>query len=388
MTFKRKGASVERASKKAREMTPLQIVENALTKSDAMAADVQKLFAVVLAPILSANKVDRHAYEVEVVDMAQQAVVETEKALMEAHIAALAKQAEITAPKERENRAAAQKEAEEYAKTMKGKLGATANAKNAAEAVVLEADAALKVAKKELVAAENAMQKTTSSKTLLTALLANELTMLKGGTSASNMGKKAVQTLLKVSKEYGIGNTLQQAFALACKKEPVDRSEFEATTFTTLQARIETAVANFAKELEVQTVVVQEKQAAVAASQDALDKAKGALATACDALAVVQGESKEATKRVSKAGAHTLAIWDDMKQACQAQDKLAHNLKYLKESVWPAFEKMKEMEPAPEHPEPTEEAVPEAPIEEAMPEATPEVLAEGTPEVPAAEATA
>jgi len=346
----------------------------ALAGAECLSADMRALYKSVLPIVLTANKVDRHAYEVEVVQAAEKSLTAAEKALGQAHTAAMAEQKKIIGPGERTSREAAKKKADENAAAMKGKLEAATAAKKVAEKAVSDAEGAAKAAQKEASAAESVQQKTNGKKESLANVLANELTMLRGGTSASSGGKKAVQTLQKLAKELcGSGSTLLQAFPLACKKEASARSEFEATTFITLQTQIDTAIANLTKQLEGEAAITQQKQAAAAAAAAALEKAKAAAEAAGEEEAAAKSASKEASKAASKAAAHCVSIWDDMKDACQAQDGLAGDVKNFKDVVWPAFEQLKNKEPEPEpvEPEPVEEAAPaaEPAAEEAMPPA-------------------
>lgn len=354
-----------RPSKKSRENTPLTTVMTTLAASEALSTDMRALFKSVLPIVLSANKVDRHAYEVEVVQAAEQALTAAQKALGQAQKAAMAEQTKMIGPGERTNREAAKKQADENATTTKSKLEAAGAAKKVAEKDVSDAEGVAKAAQKEGTVAEHALQKTNTKKESLVNALANELTMLREVTSASSAGKKAVQMLQKLGKDHcGSSSTLLQAFALACKKEASARSEFEMTTFTTLQAQIDKAIGNLAKEIEGQAATAQEKQVAVAAAKDALDKAKAAAEAASQELVAAQNASKEASKGAAKAAARCLAIWDDMKAACQAQDGFTGDLKNFSDNVWPAFEQLKNKEPEPEPVEP--EPVVEEPVETSL----------------------
>merc|ERR1719263_1559104 len=105
----------------------------------------------------------------------------------------MAEQTKMIGPGERTSREAAKKRADENATAMKSKLEAAGAAKKVAEKAVSDAEVVAKAAQKEATVAENAQQKTNTKKESLVEALTNELTMLRGGTSASSGGKKAVQ---------------------------------------------------------------------------------------------------------------------------------------------------------------------------------------------------
>jgi hypothetical protein len=371
--MKRKATFAARSAKKSRKDkgTGKQVstVVNAISHAESLPANLRSLLKSVLPVVLNANKVDRHAFEAEVVDQAQQALAAVQSSMERQHADAVTTQNAVIAPAENAKRTSAKKQADESLEAAKAKLEGDKAVSKAAEKAVDEADDVVKAAQKEEKAADKELQKRVAKKDSVSGVLANEFTMLKDGTAGAGVGK-AVQKILAIGKEYGVDSTLLHTLPLACKTPVAIRTEFQSMMFTNLQTIIEKQIGVLAENVAEAEPVKAAKEAAVASAKDAFEQAKAASVAADATLAAAQTAHKDAGKEVHRAEAQRRRIWEDMRHACDTQDNLANDLKNLKENVWAVFNQLKEKEPDPEpveEPEPAEEVA--APAEAAEPEA-------------------
>lgn len=364
--MKRKGTFAARAAKKSRSSKLVPTVVDALAAAECLPSGLRSLLKQALPIVFNANKVDRHDFENEVVAQAKQALDTVEATLQKEHQTALAAQSVMIAPKESASREKAKKDAEAHLEAVKAKMEGNKADKKAAEKNVQEAENALKSAQQEAKVAEKDLQKVVDKKAHLSDCLATEFVMLKEGTSTSAVGKKAVQKLLALGKEYGLDSTLLQTFPITCKKQAATRTEFETTMFTSLQALIERQIDAMSQKVGEVEPIRAAKVAAVEGAKDALGKAEAVLTAANEALDCTHAAHKEASKAVAQADSSVRKIWEDMRRACDAQDDLANDLKNFKEHILVAFQQLKDKEP---ESEPVEE--PEAVEEEAAAAAEP-----------------
>jgi hypothetical protein len=374
--MKRKSTSTKGAAKRSRTDPRIPKVLDAIADAETLPANLRSLLKHALPVAFKTYKADRHPYEVEVVEQAKQALDAVENALKLEHGTAFAKQQEVISPAEKARRAGAKKEAEARSEEAKRRLDAGKVAKKAAEKNVEDAEAGLKTAKAEEKVADKALQKVVDKKASLTGSLAKEMPLLMGGTSSSADGRHALKKLLAIGKEFGLDSTLLLTLPITCKKVVAVRSEFENMIFHKLQALIEEQIAAISQEVDAAEPVKQGKVAATAAAQQALEQARAALKDAESELEDGHLASKEASKEVTKADHIMRGIWEDMRRACEAQDKLASELKSFKDDTWEAFNQLKDKEPEPEPvEEPMEELAPaaEQPATEDVTEAVPEV---------------
>mmetsp|Transcript_102631 Transcript_102631/g.162040 ORF Transcript_102631/g.162040 Transcript_102631/m.162040 type:complete len:372 (-) Transcript_102631:161-1276(-) len=347
--------------RKSMKNSSVAAVVNTLTATEALPADLRSLLKSTLPLVLDTNKADRHAFEAEIVDKAGESLSIAQKACEAEHKAALAKQTEVVSPAERTKRDAAKKDAEAKMNAAHDTVSACDNAKKTADSAVEDAESGLKSAQKDEKDAGKVKAKTLSTKDSLTAAINVHFAALMEGTFAKPALKKAaVAAVVKMGKDHaGVGNTLSQAFALACNTDAAARSQFETTTFTTVKTKLDAALETISKQLVDETAVEEQKMAATAAAKETLDKAKETLSDAETKLAAAKEAQKEAKKAFSQAVAFRHKVWADMRSACDAQDELAEALKQFKEVIFPAFEELKEKTPPPPPP-----AEPEEPAEE------------------------
>jgi len=281
------------------------------------------------------------------------------------HKEALAKQHSMIAPTEFTQRAKAKKESEATLEVAKAKLIQDKAAVKNAEKAASDAAEALKAAKKEDADAEKAFQRIAKKQESLSNALANEFELVLNNSSGCSGGKQAVKNLKALGTEFGMDNTLLETLPISCKKAPDARSEFEATVFTSLKGFINSSIAELVKQVDEAEGVKAEKKATVDSASVTLENAQAALKAATETLEATQVANTEGAKAVRKADHHVRAIWEDMRQACDAQDKAAADVQNLKENVLAAFNKLKEKEPEPEPVEepPQEEAPPAEPVE-------------------------
>lgn len=363
--MKRKANFANRSAKRSRQSPLVPTVVGALADAGVLPPNLRALLKQTLPIVLSSNKVDRHAYEAEVVNQAQKALTAVQAAIEQEHAAALGKQNTAIAPAEAAKRTSSKKAAEAHLEASKNKLENDKLMRKAAEKAVQDAEAALKAAQKEEKVADKELQHYVGKKASLSDALANEFVMVKDITSASPAGKKAVQKLLALGKEFGLDSTLLSTLPISCKKQPESRSEFEGMVFTNLQALLGGQIQALSQQVGAAEPVKAAKSAAAGSAQEALDQAKHALKNAERELEAAHTAQKEANKGVSKADHFLRHIWEDMRQACDAQDKLASDVQNFKVNVWSAFNALKEKEP---EPEPVEEP---AAVEYAAPAAEP-----------------
>jgi len=278
------------------------------------------------------------------------------------HKDALAKQNEVVSTAERARRLQAVKDAEAHLAGLKAKVENDKAAKKAAEKAVGEAEDVLKAAKAEHKKAAADLSKVNDKKAHVTNVLATEFALLETGTSNSPGGKKAVQTLVGLGKEYGLDGTLIATLPITCKKEAETRTEFETMLFSNLKGLLEGTINGLAQKVSEAEPEVSSKDAQMTAAQAALAGAQDALKAASDELAATQTAISTANKDLHKADAHRRHIWADMRHACDSADSLAKQVSQLKGEIFDAFNKLKEKEPAPEPeaPAPEAEAAPEA----------------------------
>jgi len=368
--MKRKATFAKRAAKRSRGSQLVPTVVSAIASAETLPDNLRSLLKSTLPIVLNANKVDRHAYEAEVVDQAAQALTAAQAALEQKHKEALAEQNSVISPQEADKRASGKKVAEEALEAAKTKLEADKASKKAAEKAEEDAESALKTAKKEADAVVKAAQKEENAadrelqhlntkKIALTNALASEFAMLTEGNTATAAGKKALNTLLKFGREYGLGSTLLSTLPHSCKTPAPNRTEFEKESLARYQAQINERIAELTQKIAGAEATKGEKSAATAAAQGALEQATGAakgvleeanaaLKAAEAELEATQNSCKETGKAVTAADKHLRHIWADMMHACDAQDKLASDVMHFKEAVWGAFNQLKEKEPEPE----------------------------------------
>jgi len=364
--MKRKGTFAARAAKRGRPTgnQPLPLVVNTLANAECLPANLRHLLKGVLPVVLNAYKADRHTYENEVVDQAQQALGAVEAALAAAHKEAMSAQQQVIAPAENGKRTAAKKAADSHLEAVKAQLDANKATNKACEKAVHEADDAVKAAVKEEKVADKELQRHVDKKSHLTGALANEFATLRDGNAAGADAKKAVKEILAIGKEFGLDSTLLHTLPLACKTPVAARTEFQTMMFSNLSALIEHQITAISANIAEAEPIKAGKSAVLAAARDAHAQAEAALKTASDDVAASVAANKEAHKEVTKTDHHRRKIWEDMRHACEAQDHLADELKNLKENIWGAFNQLKEKEPEPEPVEP-EPVAEEAPVEEA-----------------------
>ena len=348
-TKRASGGCAGRPSKKSRTVTVdlVPVVVDALKDAEALPADLRTLFGVALPIVLNANKADRHAYESEVVEQAEKALVSVQTALEQKHADALKIQNEVIAPAEQQKRTAAKTEAEAGLEAVRAKLEASEEVQSAARKAVHDAKGALKPAQKDAASSEKEMQGHADKKTILSDLLANEFKALQVGTSGTPKGKLAVKKLEKCGKECNLDAILLKTFPLTCIKEPSTRSEFEMLMFTSLKAAINKQIDGHSDKINALETSKAEKLAAVANAKINLEKEEAAATAASGEVSATQGDHRDAEKQVRKADDALYQIWGDMKKACDAQDDLAMDIKNFTENVLTAFQKLKEKEPEP-----------------------------------------
>jgi len=361
---KRRASSAKRAGKRSRTDKRVPAVVGALADAEVLPANLRALLKSTLPIALNANKADRHAYETEVVNQAQQALGAVQGALEQAHKEALAKQNAIIAPAERANRVSAKKKADSNLEALKSKREANTATEKAAVKAVEEALIALKAAKKDKATADKDIGKLVAKRDALSNVLATEFVMVKTGTSALAAGKKAVQKLVALGKEHGLDSTLLSTFPITCKKSVELRTDFENMMFNSLEALINKVIAGLSQEIKAAEPVVAAKGGAVDSASAAVEKAEAAQKAAETELQATIEAQREASKEVTKAEHSRRRLWEDMRQACEAHDGLANDVKHFKEDIWTAFNQLKEKEPEPEpveEPEPAAEAA-EVPV--------------------------
>merc|ERR1712070_711321 len=258
----------------------------------------------------------------------------------------------------------------------KAKHQACHEARVAAQKAVHEAEKSLKAAEKESNAAEKDSQKIADKKGMLEGVLGTEFASLRDGSSAGAQGKKAMDKVLKVGREYELDSTILQTFPVACKAAADARSEFQKKMFDVLEAGIKENVDKLAQSLAEAEATKGQKQQATTDAKAALDSAKAAESDAVTAEKDANTAEKDAKKELSQADKILYDIWSDMKKVCDAQDDAAGTLKHFKEHIMVTFEQLKEKVP---EPEPVEPEVPEAPLDAPMTEAAPVETAPAEP---------
>lgn len=347
--------------RKSAKNSSVSAVVNTLKATEALPADLKSLLGSTLPVVLGTYKADRHAFETEIVDKAAESLTIAQKACEADHATALSKQNEVVSKAERTKRDAAKKEAEATQKAAQDTVAACDGVKKEKAKAVDDAETALKAAQKAEKDAEKVASKTDSTKTSLNTVSTTHFAALIEGTFTKPAEKKkAIQSVVKLGKEHGVGNTLSQAFAMACGTATASRSAFESTTFETVKGKLDAAFQVVSKQLEDDLAALEAKKAETAAAKAALSSAQEALTAAEAELATAKEALKEAKKGFTQAVAFRHKVWTDMKSACDAQDALADALKEFKEVIWPAFEELKEKTPPPP---PVEEAEVEEPPE-------------------------
>lgn len=357
--------------KQSRFANPADVVEALLLPEafNATASDkgLLSLLKSTLPAILKENKVDRQAFENEVVVQAEASLQHVLADLQAKHSAAQQKQDEVCSPSEHASRRKAKQDSEAGLAALVKQLEGSKENQAALKKAVQECKSANSALQKEANTADKEMTSLNSKKTSLSELLANEYELLQNEASTTPAGKQAVKKLESAGKHYNLDPTLLQTFPLTAKKEPSSRSEFETMMFTSLKAAIEketNAMSAKLVELEPQKA---EKTKALAEAAEKLEKMQAELSSANEEHSKTQAAHKEAEKAVEKAEEFVYQIWNDMKAACDAQDERADSITEFKKNL-DMFNQLRDREPEPEEPEPTAE------------------VAEGTEAAPAANA--
>lgn len=361
---------MKKAMKRSRHNGDVSTVVNAIVCSDSLPENLRHLLQVTMPIVLDATKVDRHGFEAEVVDQAQQGLKAVQVGMELAHKAALATQDEVTSNAERAKRVKAVSDAEAHLEAMKSRGENDKAARNAADQALHQAEDALKVAQKEDKSLEKELQRYVDKKAHVSNVLANEFVLLRNGTSGGAGGRKAVNNLVAVGKEYGLDSTILQTLPITCKKPAANYTEFETMMFTNLQGLMDRVIAGLVQNIAELEAVKAARSAAVAAATETLANAKAALTTASVAWDNQQKATSAASRAVHQADAHRRNLWEEMRHLCDAADGAAKELATLQERVWAAFKKLKEKEAEPEpveEPEPVAETAPEAAPQAAAP---------------------
>jgi hypothetical protein len=341
-----------------RKSSKVTTVVGALTGSGALPEDLKALLGKVLPLVLDTNKADRHEFETEIVEKAAESLSIVQKALIAEHEAAFAKQNEVVSPAERAKRDGAKTDAGAKQQEAADLVEACSTTKKAADKSVEDAEGAVKAALKAEKDAEKISSKTEKVKLSLTTAVNTDFVALVEGTFAKPAAKKAaVSSVVKLGKEHGVGNTLGEAFVLACGS--AERSPFEATTFDTVKGKLAAALETVSKQLEDETAVVESKKAETAAAKETLAKAEEAQKDAEEKLAAAKEALWETKKSLHQAIAFRKKVWTDMKSACEAQDSLKSSLRHFQEVILPTYEELKEKAPPPVVEEPPAEEPPE-----------------------------
>jgi len=367
MASKRKSTVGKPATKRSRTDNKIPTVVEAFAHSDAVPAGLRALLKISLPVAFNTDKADRHAYEAEVVDQAQQVLAVVEAALKQEHSGAVAKQSQVIAPEEIARRSATKGAAEAHLEAEKVTLEGRKAAKKAAEQGVHEAEHGVKAAQADAKVADKALQRSVDRKATLSDALSTEFVLLKDGSSAAAAGKKALQKVLGLAKAF-VSTTMSQTFPLACKKPATSRTEFEASVFNSMQGLFEREIAKVAAEVGELEPPKAAADSALSEAKGTLERAEATLKSRCEDLDATHTSQKEAVKDLAKADAARRAIWKDMQQACDAQDDVAGALKNFTENIWVAFNALKEKEPEPEPVEP-EPVVEEVAVAEEVPAA-------------------
>lgn len=363
MSTKRKSV-VEQSAKKAR----VEVVA-AISKTEVLPSDVRKLFSTALPIVLDANKVDRHAFEAEVVKEAEKSLGLMKVDLQNKHKEAVKKQGQVTSGAERTSRNAAKTNLETKLAAAKAHVQAKTAEQQAARTAVNDAKNTVKETTKAAAKAEADMQKVATEKNTLSQAVTTEMEVLRTEGSRTPLGKKASKAVAEMGKTYGLGPTLQSSFLEACKNPGAARTEFENTTFSTLVAKLAEHDVAVTQKLAAAQAESQQKAAAVEASKASLASAEESCQKAEDAVQGANNEKKEIESQLRKATSAVISIWADMKEVCDATDQLAADLKSFDEDLMVKFVSLKNKEP---EPEPVEEAPPaEAPPAEAPPAEAP-----------------
>jgi hypothetical protein len=147
--MKRKSTTAMKAMKRSRVNEDVPTVVNALVHSEALPQNLRNLLKTTLPIVLDANKADRHGFESEVVEQAQQGLTAVQKALEAALQEATGKQNEVISPAERTKRGKGVEDAKAHLEAMKAKGEQDKATKKASEKAVEDAGEALKAARKE-----------------------------------------------------------------------------------------------------------------------------------------------------------------------------------------------------------------------------------------------
>lgn len=363
MPAKRKSVVASAAAKKAR----VDVVA-AISKTEVLPLDLRKLFSTALPIVLEANKVDRHAFEAEVVKEAEKSLGKMKVDLQSKHKEAVQKQGQVTSGAERTRRDKAKAELETKLAAAKTHVQAKTAEQQAARTAVSNAKNTVKETTQAAAKVDADTRKVETAKNALAQAVSTEMEVLRTEGRRTPLGKKAAKVVAGMGKTYGLGPTLQSSFLEACKNSGAARTDFENTTFSTLVAKLDQHHVAVTQKLEAAQAESRQKAAAVEGSKAALASAEESCQKAEEAVQGADTEKKQIESLLRQATSACISIWDDMKDACDATDKLAADIKSFDEDLMVKFVGLKNKEP---EPEPVEEAPAEAAPAEAPPAEAP-----------------
>jgi len=353
--IKRKGASAGGAKKRPANVTAIKCadVAAAIAKAKTLPDSCRSMLAHSAKAALAVYAAERHAFEVQTVEMAGKAMAaikaSLEKAVAEGQKKVDSSDAEKASRVKAADAAKAKHDAlDKAAKGAKEKHDADVAAEAAAKAALKAAEKAIVTNAADLVATEE-------KKVRLVLALQEVYEPAKATKPTGHDGRKALNSLGKVAKENGTEEALADFLVEALKKEVAERSSFDALVIKEIDGRSGKWTAGVEAAIKAAQQGTTDTANAKTAAEAALAAASEKLPASKAAQEAAEAAEKEQRKPVATAKAAVQSFEKDMAAAATALDGAKSALAAFTDGPAKAFEELKVLAPPPPEPEPVAE---------------------------------
>jgi hypothetical protein len=193
----------------------------------------------------------------------------------------------------------------------------------------------------------------------------SEFESLKTKVLAMKDGKcelKEVTTLGKDLKAAGVEGSLAESLHLVLCKEATDRSDFDSTILSKLDAELETLTSSWASKVAVEEPGKQERAAATDTAQKAFDASKEALQARKSELSAAQEAVTTGEEALKAAEASHVGFDEEMEGVQVSLDSAQEELTDFESSIIAVFTALQNRTPPPPEPEEAEPAPAAEPV--------------------------
>mmetsp|Transcript_89427 Transcript_89427/g.177782 ORF Transcript_89427/g.177782 Transcript_89427/m.177782 type:complete len:392 (+) Transcript_89427:84-1259(+) len=342
-----------------------EVICTALRNTPGVPEAAKDLLTAALPPCLAVNKDKRHAFQHEMISMADAALAAFQKELETAVANADAKLADSSAEKQRRDLAAS--EAKTKVEAADAVAAQTLTAKTEAKQFEETKQAALAEALKQEQASIAQLEKVSAEKTSLESVESTQLEPLK----TAGGGKRAINALAKALGAFGgFDQSLLQAMSTTLAKPADQHTPFDQLALKQLEESLSCAKGKVDVELETLDAAKTEQIKAKDAAQEAYNKAKEDHDNAHNVHEEAVKAGLTAKEALQQAEDAQNSFDADMREIASSMDEANKSLATFKSGPLESFTSLRDTEtPA------------EPPVELALPIEIPAAAKDGAAEV-------